>query len=149
MLSSQPVSIPDVWRTVLTTGAAADLALDRVVGVRAIAMVSGEGGTGLAGYEPQVKYARGRVVQECVQGTLWDTGLVDEADLTLWFLLHKIDADDWKAELSRPASIGKGGWVTRWHERIQIVAEDPGSSPDGRISAPELPEPTVRWRDSA
>ena len=57
--------------------------------------------------------------------------------------------DGWRAELALPADI-KSGWVTRWKHRVQIVADGPDDGmPVLADNTPELPTPTVRWRESA
>jgi hypothetical protein len=116
----------------------------------AIAMVSGDGGTGRSSYSPQVRYARGRVAAEAVQGVLFDEYAETSATMRLWFLLHEITHAGWRAELSLPTGVGRSGWITGWRDRIEIVddrrrnAAEPESG-----SNRDLPAPRVRWRESA
>lgn len=114
-----------------------------------IALVSGNAATGRAGYSPQVKYTRGRVSAEVVQGSLFDEFVEPSSPMKLWFLLHDISRDGWHAELSLPAGVDKSGWVTSWRERIQIVEDGPGGDEPAVDTTPDLPAPTVRWRESA
>lgn len=121
-------------------------------GRTAIAMVSGDEATGLPGYLPQVKYARGQVSSECVQGNLF-TGYAETArPIELHYLLHHMLQVGWNAELSQPAQI-LSGKVTGWRSRAQIIEDTPGGpdAPGADVGGDEasLPSPLVRWRDSA
>lgn len=120
-------------------------------GTVAIAMVAGDGATGRPSYVPQVRYPRGPVSADVVQGSMFPAHVPETpARINLHYLLHDITLSGWSAELSKPAHIGKGGWVTEWSSRIQIVMDPPtGGTPSERQTSPELPEPSVRWRDSA
>jgi hypothetical protein len=121
----------------------------------AIVMVSGDGATGRVSYVPQVKYRRGPVAAECVQGSLFTGYKSNHEAMRLYFLLHEINRDDWHSELSLPAGISSSGRVTGWKSRIQIANRDSDShDPREELlvpkdSTPVLPQPTVRWRDSA
>lgn len=118
-------------------------------GTTAIALVSGDEATGLSTYSPQVRYPRGATANGYIQGSMLE-GYPHPDQLRWWYLLHRVSRDGWRAELSLPGGIGKGGWVTTWRERIQIVSDAPddGQSADQQVS-PDLPPPTVRWRESA
>lgn len=119
-------------------------------GKTAIAMVAGDPSTGRSNYRPQVKHARGPVAAEYVQGSFFSGFDQDEAFPELWYLLHEMKSEFWHAELSLPAAISKAGLVTRWKDRIQIVANGPDDGlPVEADASPELPTPTVRWRESA
>ncbi len=119
-------------------------------GETAIAMVSGDGATGRPGYRPQVRYARGRVASEVVQGVLFEEFAEVSRTTQLWFLMHEIGLDGWNAELALPLGVGKGGWITGWRERLQIVEDRPGGRDESATdTGPELRAPTVRWRDPA
>lgn len=114
-----------------------------------IAMVAGDACTGKEGRTPQVKYARGPVAAEYVQGSIFEGFPQDVENVDWWYLLHEMKLDGWHAELSLPAEI-KSGWVTRWKYRIQIVADGPDDEVYAEATTtPELPTPTVRWRESA
>lgn len=119
-------------------------------GETAIAMVSGDGTTGRAAYSPQVRYARGRVASEVVQGRIFEEYAEASTTMQLWFLMHEIGLEGWHAELALPSGVGKGGWITGWRERVQIVEDRPGGEDESaKETGPELPAPTVRWRESA
>jgi hypothetical protein len=120
-------------------------------GSAAIAMVAGDAATGRSAYVPQVRYPRGPVSTDFVQGSLFPTHVPEERPrINLYYLLHNIALGEWRAELSRPAAIGKGGRVTEWTSRIQIVTDpSPQGSPAEERTTRELPQPSVRWRDSA
>lgn len=118
----------------------------------AISLVAGDNATGRASYLPQVRYPRGPASAEFIQGSMFPDHVPEQApNVDIWYLLHEISATGWQAELSKPAGIGKGGWVTEWQARIQIVLDDPTTGGDGakRDSSPQLPQPSVRWRQSA
>jgi hypothetical protein len=120
-------------------------------GTVAIAMVAGDNATGRPSYVPQVRYPRGPVSTDFVQGSMFPSDVPEDAPrVNLYYLLHDLDLGGWSAELSRPAAIGKGGWVTHWVSRIQIAMDPPpGSGPLEKSASPELPSPPVRWRHSA
>lgn len=118
-------------------------------GTVGIAMVAGDGYTGRNGHPPQVKYSRGPVASEFVQGDVFE-GFVSEAEaVSWWYLLHEMKTDRWHAELAAPAEL-RSGRVIRWKQRVQIAIDGSGSGdPLTTDRAPDLPTPTVRWRDSA
>lgn len=123
------------------------LSADGAVG---IAMVAGDGSTGRPGQPPQVKYSRGSVASEFVQGDIFE-GFVfgNEAAVAWWYLLHEVKIDGWHAELAAPAEL-ESGRVIRWRQRVQIATHGPGGGePLPTERAPDLPTPTVRWRESA
>jgi hypothetical protein len=117
-------------------------------GKTGIALVAGDAATGNENYTPQVKYARGPVATEFVQGSFFEGFPQDVENVDWWYLLHEIKLGGWHAELSLPAEI-KSGRVTRWKHRIQIVADGSDGLPVTAAATPELPTPTVRWRESA
>lgn len=118
-------------------------------GETAIALVSGDNATSLVGGRPQVRYARGRVAVEVLQGSLFEEYVAASATTQLWFLLHRLDLKGWRAELALPMDVGRGGWITGWHERIQIVEDRPDKDEVAVEQGPQLPTPIVRWRESA
>ncbi len=118
-------------------------------GATTIAMVSGDSNAGRASYSPQVRYPRGRVASEFIQGILFQEYIDVSPTAELWFLLHRIMRDGWRAELALPSGIGRGGWVSGWRERVQIVEDSGGGHGDTKDTAQDLPAPTVRWRESA
>ncbi len=120
-------------------------------GRTAICMVSGDGSTGRGAYSPQVRYPRGDLSTDIVQGVLFEQ--FDDEKSTIehtWFLLHHVTAAGWHAELARPVNVDSRGWVSGWHERVEVL-EDRLAVDDelARVPEPDLPAPTVRWRDSA
>lgn len=120
----------------------------------AIALVSGDGHAGRVSYPPQVKYRRGTVTAEFVQGNFFTDYEQASGPITLYFLLHDIRREQWFAELSRPMTMTKGGMVSTWRPRIQIVddidyPDRTVRQPESLDSPPSLPSPTVRWRESA
>lgn len=119
-------------------------------GTVAIAMVAGDSATGLPAYVPQVRYPRGAVSTDFVQGSMFPTHVPEQATrINLYYLLHDISSSGWRAELSKPSAISRG-WVAEWSSRVQIASTPPsGGDPAERRPVPELPEPPVRWRDSA
>lgn len=122
------------------------LSSDQTVG---IAMVAGDGFTGRTNRPPQVKYSRGPVASEFVQGDVFEGYLAATEGVSWWYLLHEMNPNGWHAELAAPAEL-KSGRVVRWKQRIQIVVDGPGDrDPLATNGTPELPTPTVRWRDSA
>lgn len=119
-------------------------------GTVGIAMVAGDGSTGRTGQPPQVKYSRGPVASEFVQGDVFKGFVVDsEEGVEMFYLLHEVKIDGWHAELAAPAEL-KSGRVLRWKQRVQIAVDGPGGGePLPSERAPDLPTPTVRWRESA
>ncbi len=86
----------------------------------AIIVTAGDSATGNEHYRPQVRFDRGDAVQGIVGGhldQLWGPTPVSPK-WEVWFLLHFLTADQLTGELSRPAGIGPGGYVTGWPERI-------------------------------
>jgi len=119
-------------------------------GTRAITMVSGDEATGRPGYTPQVRYARGKVVSEYVQDSLFGEVGTDERTETVWYLLHQMSNDGWRAELSLPSGVDRRGFITSWAHRIEIATDRPLDGGERKQeSTPDLPMPTVRWRESA
>lgn len=115
----------------------------------AIALTAGDGATGSPDYIPQVRYPRGLVTSQFVQGTMFPEVVAERNTAELWFLLHWIDRDGWRAELSQAAELHSGR-VSRWGPRIQIVADSPtDGAKQSRDEVPDLPSPPVRWRESA
>lgn len=114
-----------------------------------ITLVAGDQRTGREGLAPQVKYKRGPVATEFVQGSLFDGFAETANNPEWWYLLHEITSNGWSAELALPADI-RSGWISRWKFRIQIIADGLDGRPASEAdNTPELPMPTVRWRDSA
>lgn len=106
-------------------------------GTMAIAVVSGDEGTGLVHGEPASRYSRGpatiEVIKENGQGVLFD---VDP--LVTWFLLINSGTDGAHAELSQPEAVDSKGRVSEWKSRIVLGRVEP-TEPDGFSRKPDIP----------
>lgn len=133
---------PYGWEDVYYLGA--ELIAERRRGV-AILAVAGDSATGTTDKGlPQARYERGEVIRGLIQGSL-DTlfGPTPRPEWEVWFLLHLLEGDTLLAELSRPTSVGAGGWISSWHERIilpgftfgEVEAAQPAEQP-GEIDVP-------------
>jgi hypothetical protein len=94
----------------------------------AIAVVTGDDGTGKRDANPKTKYPKGAATQtavSCNQGVLFGepTSVKDETPETwvTWMLLKKRTGDSVFAELSLPSSMTKDGQVESWHTRIILT----------------------------
>jgi hypothetical protein len=91
----------------------------------AIVVTAGDSATGREGYLPQVRYERREVITGLVNGhadSLFMAG--DRPEWSIWFLLHHLASTGAQAELSKPATITKTGWVYNWEERILFPESD-------------------------
>jgi hypothetical protein len=111
-------------------------------GTVAIAVVSGDEGTGLVDGEPASRYSRGpatiEVIMENGQGALFD---IDP--LVTWFLLINSGSDGVYAELSQPEAVDSTGRVSEWKTRIVLGRVEP-TEPEGfgrKPDAPPVPDP--------
>ena len=94
----------------------------------AIAVVSGDGCTGIPHMTPATRYDRGPATRQVVSSNQLSFSALSEswaeqvAALTMqtWFLLHyrDEDADEIRVELSLPAEMTRDGFVIQWSERI-------------------------------
>jgi hypothetical protein len=87
----------------------------------AIIVTAGDSATGHAHYTPQVRYERREVITGLVNGhtdSLFIAG--DRPEWSIWFLLHHLTSRGAHAELSKPASVTRTGWVVNWDERILL-----------------------------
>lgn len=143
--------VPHGWRVPDLAALNAAGFVESADGTTAIALVAGDTATGLSSYNPQVRYPRGPVSVEVVQGSMLPELVREQAPrINLYYLMHDISSSGWRAEFSQPASFGATGWVSSWTSRIQIVNDPPTTNdPTGTRVSPELPEPPVRWRESA
>lgn len=113
-----------------------------------VSLVQGDSTTGRRDHGgPSVKHERGEVPQFYAQGVLF--GEAPTQSFEWLFLLHHITEEGWQAELIKPRSISRSGWVTEWDWGVLIVDESfsagqapvPGPSP--------LPSPLVRRNTQA
>ncbi len=106
-----------------------DVNYSRVVNAElniAIAVVTGDEGTGNKDISPKTKYPKGPATQaavSCNQGNLFgmetpEPELEAEEGWTTWMLLRKRTGDLVYAELSLPSLMSKDGQVERWETRI-------------------------------
>ncbi len=98
-----------------------DLIANRRQGV-AIIVTAGDSAAGKEHYLPQVRFDRGDAVRGIVGGQLdqlWGP-TPSRPKWEVWFLLHFLAADQLTGELSHPAGVGPGGYVTGWPERIIV-----------------------------
>lgn len=114
----------------------------------AIAVVTGDEGTGNKYLNPKTKYPKGPATQaavNCNQGKLFGTTETPEPEAegengwTTWMLLRKRVAEVVYAELSLPSLMSKDGQVERWETRIILepmtfdplidVGDDSGEPP--------------------
>jgi hypothetical protein len=97
----------------------------------AIAVVTGDAGTGLKDHEPTSKYPKGNRTREAVttnQRCLFpeiqeaideETAKAEAAENRItWMLLKRRSGDSVFSELSLPREISKSGWVQGWVTRI-------------------------------
>lgn len=97
-----------------------DMVVNASTGV-AIIVTAGTAATGLANYQPGVRYARQKVTRSLVNGhadTLF--GRAPRPEWDVWLLLHHLGPTVLRTELSRPAGIDNSGQVPRWLERVLL-----------------------------
>lgn len=102
------------------------------MGRMAIAVATGDGGTGLADVVPSTKAPKGPSTSEAVNVNQLELNLAiepipisaatptdqDEARAVTWFLLLHRGASEVRCELSLPFSMGRDGHINGWRERI-------------------------------
>jgi hypothetical protein len=101
----------------------------------AIAVSSGDEGTGVAGANPSTKQVKGpctiaAVSSNAVQLELFP-GLVlippppspDEIECLTWILLFRAPGAELRAELSLPVNMDEGGQIRAWRERIILPSQ--------------------------
>lgn len=112
----------------------------------AIVPTAGDGGTGAPGANPSNRHPKGietmKAVERNIQLAFDLPGLVDDPDFVIdggtepgetWLLLYYIDENEIRAELSLPAGITAGGYVSEWQERILLPAVDLTSAAADRL----------------
>lgn len=107
----------------------------------AIIVTAGDSATGKEHYRPQVRFDRGDAVQGIVGGhldQLWGP-TPTSPKWEVWFLLHFLAADQLTGELSRPAGIGPGGYVTEWVQRIILPDTTFGGAKPGSRREDDAP----------
>lgn len=119
----------------------------------AIAVVTGDDGTGNKDANPKTKYPKGTATQaavSCNQGYLFGEPLSveDETPETwlTWMLLRKRTGDSVFAELSLPSSMTKEGQVESWQTRIILnpILVDPNIEVEDDSSEPPIDVPVRR-----
>lgn len=92
----------------------------------AIAVATGNDGTGVETKVPNTKYSRGAATKSAInlnQNTLFPelrptTEEINAENRSTWILLKRRDGDTAYAELSLPATMTKDGYVASWDTRI-------------------------------
>jgi len=109
-------------------------------GLVAIAVASGDAGTGDLSAAVTTSYPKGITMVEAIEDNLllpWDdvaiaensrmaTEKTDDTPVMTYFLLHNRRNGTMYSELSRPQSIDKKGFVTSWAPRIPLSARPLG-----------------------
>lgn len=98
----------------------------------AIAVASGDDGTGNPRLTPSNKSPKGRHTVDAVAtnrqidmfADLIPVESIDDNSIGTWILLHHIKAGKIDVELSRPNEIGDDGKINSWSERILLGAID-------------------------
>jgi hypothetical protein len=113
----------------------------------AVAVASGDEGTGNSKRTPSNKSPKGRHTVEAVaanrQADLFaellppTTPKIEKADT--WVLLHNVKSDRIEAELSRPNEIDEDGKIVSWSERI-LLGAIPLDGETVTINPPQLPD---------
>ena len=109
----------------------------------AIAVSSGDEGTGVAAASPSTKQGKGpRTIAavssnatqlELFPGEIMMPPPADDIDCLTWILLFRAAATELRAELSLPVTMNDGGQISAWRERI-ILPSQPLDTP---FSIPE------------
>lgn len=99
----------------------------------AIAVSSGDEGTGVAGANPSTKQVKGpctvaAVSSNAVQMELFPTLVLmpkpaEEIDCLTWILLFRATPLELRAELSLPVNVDDGGQIRAWRERIILPSQ--------------------------
>jgi hypothetical protein len=113
----------------------------------AIAVASGDDGTGNPNRIPSNKSPKGRHTAEAIEANrqadmfaeLLPTPPLSEKSVDTWILLHHVKADKIEAELSRPSEIDEDGKIISWSERILLDAIPLDGEPLD-IAPPQLPD---------
>lgn len=116
---------PDGWRAGEIGGV--EMLVD-LLHRRAVVVTAGNSATGHEQYRPNVRYPRGEVVANLVNGTstnetptLWSlSDDSDGPDWEVWMLLHHMHKKNLHGELSRVLKISPSGYVSRWGLRILL-----------------------------
>lgn len=113
----------------------------------AIAVVTGDDGTGNKDMSPKTKYPKGTATQAAVNSNQWSLfgeplSVETEEPQTwiTWMLLRKRTGDSVFAELSLPSSMTKDGQVESWQTRIILnpILIDPNIEIDDDSSEPPI-----------
>jgi hypothetical protein len=110
-------------------------------GELAIAVATGDQGTGLANAVPRTKYPKGPATAAAVERNQLQLGLFEEAEsdaedeplspgVVTWLLLISRNGDEVRCELSLPGRIGPDDRVEDWAERIILAPVPIGPTPD-------------------
>lgn len=116
----------------------------------AIAIASGDEGTGQTGAQPSNKSPKGRCTIRAIEANrqadmfaelLPKASPGSSSDLETWLLLHHFDPKrrERRIELSRPFDIDADGKITEWSERI-ILTPLSFDGDDGDIVLPDTPD---------
>lgn len=115
----------------------------------AIAVASGDSGTGIPSRTPSNKSPKGRYTVEAVeinrqlQDDLFPELLPQQKELIdmdeTWVLLHNVTETEIKAELSKPSEIDASGMIVAWSERI-ILGSIPLDGDFDEITPPQQPD---------
>jgi len=119
----------------------------------AIAVVTGDAGTGDKDANPKTKYPKGTATQAAVSSNQWSlfgesASVEDEPAETwiTWMLLRKRTGDSVFAELSLPSSMTREGQVESWQTRIILtpILIDPNIDVEDDSSEPPIDVPVRR-----
>jgi len=148
--------IPKGWRKDNSYNFPTVVSPDRKI---AVAVASGDEGTGIRKGNPSTHYPRGTVMQRRVEANSQlplfddirradDAESAEEAEAT-WMLLHYRERGQLRCELSLPISINDSGFVENWAERIILtpIQIDPTRMPV-LDDEPVNPTVTVKRRAS-
>jgi hypothetical protein len=115
----------------------------------AVVATSGDAMTGRAQGRPTTRNPKGEATERAVQVNeqltldlgnlirLPGSGRTDDTwDLRTWYLLYYADREEFRVELSLPATI-QNGWITDWIERIILP---PLPRQDTPVAAPASPD---------
>lgn len=100
----------------------------------AIAVSSGDEGTGIAGANPSTKQVKGpctvaAVSSNAAQLELFPDAVLmppparDEIECLTWLLLFHASGTELRAELSLPVNVDEGGQIRAWRERIILPSQ--------------------------
>lgn len=91
----------------------------------AIAIATGDAGTGRPEFLPSTKAPKGPKTRDAIGMNRTQLGLFSKNDSimpkrTTWFLLIRRSGNNVLSELSLPLSMGEDGYIDRWQERIML-----------------------------